>query len=166
MVKTEVAAGDNIIDKIRAWFKHVFQDINHKAFVQIALGGGDLCAASKVASDVYQKQLNGVMRMGRVISWICVLSIAFGISVLALILTNTTTSASSLSTALPIIIVTLVCTLYVSSIFIQAFSIAIDTILFCYCEDLEMNDGSAMMPYAMPDTLKMFIEDLNLKPAS
>lgn len=162
IVEEEIATRDNFIDKLKAWVKHVLSDINHRAFIQIALGGGDLCAASRVASDVFQAELSGVMKMGRAISWICVLSIASGISILALVLTNTTTTASSLSSALPIIIVILVCALYVAAIFIQSFAIAIDTILYCYCEDLEMNDGSPMMPYAMPDTLKRFIADLKL----
>jgi hypothetical protein len=165
IVEDNIVLGDSFIDRVKAWIKHILQDVNHRAFIQIALGGGDLCGASRVASDVFQAELNGVMRMGKAISWICVLSIAFGISVLGLILTNTTTTASSLSSALPIIIVILLCALYVASIFIQAFAIAIDTILYCYCEDLEMNDGSPMMPYAMPETLKLFIEDLQLKPA-
>jgi hypothetical protein len=166
VVNEEIETTNTFVDKLRAWVKHVLADINHKAFIQIALGGGDLCAASRVASDVYQAELNGVMRMGRAISWICVLSIVSGISVLGLILTNTTTTASSLSSALPILIVILLCALYVAALFIQGFAIAIDTILYCYCEDLEMNDGSPMMPYAMPDTLKSFIADLKLAPSS
>jgi len=45
----------------------------------------------------------------------------------------------------------------VNAVFFTAYAEAIETILQCFCEDLERNDGSAVRRYFMPDSLKVLI---------
>lgn len=42
----------------------------------------------------------------------------------------------------------------ISGLFINIYSTAIDTILLCYCEDKNVNNGSKERPYYMPDSLR------------
>ena len=44
-----------------------------------------------------------------------------------------------------------------SSIFMFVYSMAIDTILLCFCEDKTSNDGSPERPYFMSPRLQKFI---------
>jgi len=45
-----------------------------------------------------------------------------------------------------------------SSIFMFVYSMAIDTILLCFCEDRSSNDGSPERPYFMSKNLKKFVK--------
>ena len=150
-------ASNSRAERVRGWFRHVLRDVNSRAFIQVSLGGGDFCKASRVATEVFQEELNGITQMGRIITWICVMSVALATTLVGVILSNTTTSSASITSALPILTVIAAASLYIASIFLQSFSAAIDTMLYCYCEDLETNNGTTL-PYAMPSTLRLFID--------
>ena len=52
----------------------------------------------------------------------------------------------------------------INAVFFTAYAEAIETILQCFCEDLERNDGSALRAYYMPDSLKQLVLEKIRKP--
>lgn len=48
-------------------------------------------------------------------------------------------------------------TYYLGAAFMEIYDMAIDTILLCFCEDSERNDGKKH-PYFMSDSLKRFVD--------
>merc|ERR1712167_263907 len=61
------------------------------------------------------------------------------------------------SALLPVIVTTLVAFM-VGSAFIGVYSMAIDTIMLCFLEDMAINDGFKAKPYYADGKLKKFVE--------
>jgi len=59
---------------------------------------------------------------------------------------------------LPVIVTTFVAFM-VGSAFIGVYSMAIDTIMLCFLEDMAINDGSADKPYYADGALKRFVDN-------
>jgi len=45
----------------------------------------------------------------------------------------------------------------IATAFMSVYEMAVDTMLLCFCEDTERNDGSAEKPYYMSDSLKSYM---------
>ena len=50
---------------------------------------------------------------------------------------------------------------FVADIFLQIYEMGIDTIFYCFLEDLESNDGTPEKPYFMPHKLQEIVEKFN-----
>lgn len=46
----------------------------------------------------------------------------------------------------------------IAASFMSVYDMAVDTMLLCFCEDSDRNDGSAERPYYMSDSLKAYMD--------
>jgi hypothetical protein len=152
---------DNWTDRIRKGLADYLATVNSWGFIQMALHDGDFLEACLITPEVVMPSLKGISKMGSIITWMCIISVsALTIVVSIFISANSVTIDSDL----PMLVVVGSMGILVASIFLQGFAISVDTILYCYSEDLEFHDGTSRNPYAMSKSLQKFLTEVRKTP--
>ncbi|KAJ3372779.1 hypothetical protein HDU91_002139 [Kappamyces sp. JEL0680] len=161
--EVEVVIGtDTVFDRARKYTARLLATVNATGFVQMALHGGSFFEACVVTPDVIQPGLGGISKMGSIITWICITSVTAVVVVVAIVLTTNTNF--TIDSDLPMIVIVGMIALLVSSIILQVFAMAVETILYCYSEDLDLHDGTPSNPYVMSESLQRFLREVQEKP--
>eukprot|EP00741_Cyanophora_paradoxa_P008028 tig00001239_g7767.t1 len=143
-------------------FEKFLKFITRNAYIEIAITGKSFCSA---AADAFGLLLRNVLRVAAVgvisdfLLFLGKLAVTVGtMAACAAIMTN----GGNLATApiLPIILCGLIA-YGVSSAFFTICSMAIDTILFCFCEDCEKHEATGQ--YYMRESLRDFIDSASRK---
>nr|KAJ3420804.1 hypothetical protein HK105_005229 [Polyrhizophydium stewartii] len=152
---------DLFFDRWGAWYQKMQFAVNDKAYIMIAMHGHDFCHGAEqgralaLRNAVKLKVVSGVaasvLFFGRL-----VITILAAIGGLALVIISTG-SSTPLTSLAPIALVIVIFAFIGASVFVTPLGVAIETIFLCFCEDVEMNDGSLERPYYMSDSLKKFM---------
>lgn len=141
-------------------FEKCLKFISKNAYIITAMEGLSFCRATIRAGKLI---LNNVAQVGVVsfisffVIWIGKLMICAGVGVLAFFFLDFFPPEGMQSMAFPVVLTTML-GYYVGSAFLSVYSMAIDTILLCFCLDRENNDGSEQKPYFMGDSLRKFVD--------
>jgi choline transporter-like protein 2/4/5 len=138
--------------------------ISKNAYIIIALKGKSFCSATKevfgilfknAAQIAVSSMISGLMiLLGKII--IIAVCGFVGFTWLGLL------SDQLNSMALPMVLILLM-SFFVATTFLNVYSMAIDTILICFCIDKEVNDGSEAKPFRMGDSLRKYVDSNTTK---
>ncbi|KAL2915525.1 hypothetical protein HK105_204927 [Polyrhizophydium stewartii] len=138
---------DLFFDRWGAWYQKMQFAVNDKAYIM----GRALALRNAVKLKVVSGVAASVLFFGRL-----VITILAAIGGLALVIISTG-SSTPLTSLAPIALVIVIFAFIGASVFVTPLGVAIETIFLCFCEDVEMNDGSLERPYYMSDSLKKFM---------
>ncbi|KAJ3312192.1 hypothetical protein HDV04_003325 [Boothiomyces sp. JEL0838] len=157
--KAELAEAAEKETKVDGFFEQIgrlMKGINPDAFIEMALHGGSFVEAGVIARALLRgntKSVSAIGTISRYVLWLGVLAVLSADFVLAAVLMDETGITLISNQIIPMVII-LGFSLITTYVILGNFGIAVSTILYCYCEDLELNDGSAESPYQMSDSLK------------
>ncbi|EFA82487.1 solute carrier family 44 protein member 2 [Heterostelium album PN500] len=139
-------------------FERFIKFIDKNAYIMVAIYGYSFC---KGARRGFSLIVSNVLRVAAV----SVIS-AFLIFLGRLLITVITIGISFILLqriaedgfyVVPVIIIGFIA-FFISGGFMSVYDMAIDTMLLCFCEDSERNDGSPERPYFMSKSLKKFVD--------
>jgi len=131
--------------------------LNQNAYTITAIEGKSFCPAAKrafgiIASNVLRvAAINSVGAFVLFLGKVGVMAATCAISVLWL-----KSNEDLHFFAVPVLLVTLVAYL-IADCFLTVYEMVIDTLLLCFCEDCQLNDGSEEKPYFMSASLMSFV---------
>jgi hypothetical protein len=140
--------------------------INKRAYIEIALYGHSFCQGSKAAFDLLTRNAMRVVvvnGMSGFLFFLGKLMIAFSSGLVGMLLIQYPNVLNDYSPTLGkywtvSLLIILVLSYLIASLFMSVLDMAVDTIFVSFCEDSERNDGSADKPYHMSDSLKKYID--------
>ncbi|CAH0553591.1 unnamed protein product [Brassicogethes aeneus] len=133
--------------------------INKNAYIMCAIHGKNFCASAKDAFLLLMRNIVRVFILDKVTDFLFFLSkllITIGVGALAYVcfVTDLTTiDNSNIQYGFVPVVMIMIITYLISSIFFNVYSMAVDTLFLCFLEDCERNDGSAERPYFMSKNL-------------
>ncbi|XP_018574274.1 CTL-like protein 2 isoform X2 [Anoplophora glabripennis] len=143
--------------------------INKNAYIMCAVHGKNFCASAKDAFLLLMRNIVRVFVLDKVTDFLFFLSkllVTCGVGAVSYVIFATDLTSidnSSLNYGIVPVIIIMVCTYLISSVFFSVYSMAVDTLFLCFLEDCERNDGSAEKPYFMSKNLmKIFGKKNNL----
>eukprot|EP00899_Mesostigma_viride_P018836 jgi/Mesvir1/26954/Mv20673-RA.2 len=136
--------------------EQIVKFINRNTYIIIALKGSSYC---KSANRAVQLIVGNVLRVatvnivGDILLFLGKLCVAAGCGLIAFAMCNTDrytdpTRDTYLSSPLFPVAFSVLAAFLIASIFFQVYEMAVDTILLCFCEDCEQNNGNPL--YAPP----------------
>lgn len=141
--------------------------LNSNAYIEIAVYGYSFCEGAKAALQLIMSNalrftvINGVssflLFLGKIL-------VSFITSIIGLYLLTTPNANLGITEGVanyyivPLILI-FVISYIIASYFMSLYDSTIKTILLCFCEDSQRNDGSAAKPYFMSDNLKQFLNE-------
>eukprot|EP00301_Raphidiophrys_heterophryoidea_P020979 c5536_g1_i1.p1 GENE.c5536_g1_i1~~c5536_g1_i1.p1 ORF type:complete len:654 (-),score=162.71 c5536_g1_i1:78-2039(-) len=138
--------------------------ITKYSYIQISMYGISFCDAAHRSANLMEKnaaKIGVVDTVGDLMLFFCQLavSVTIGFMFYAIVLSSSFISHNGALTHPKAVSLVASLVAYVVSIsFFGVMEAVIDTILICFCEDLESNGPEKGRPYYMRDTLKQFIE--------
>ena len=146
------------MDCCLACFDRFLKFINRNAYIEIAIYGESFCAAAKRAVNLLFRNALRVAAVNTVGDSLLFLgkvfiAIATGLSVGCIIYFTTDYAEFWF---LPMII-SIITGFVFGSMFMSVYEIGIDTILLCFCEDVERHDGSPARPFFMSNRLRRYV---------
>jgi hypothetical protein len=149
---------NHYFDYLRKWLSKVMRTVHYSVFHQLAEHGGDFCeAAQRADSTIHVTTTTSNLSVtGGVITWLGIILITSSSSFITILWLSRLISIN-LTTQLSTILSVAILTIIVSWAFLSNFSFAVEQIIYCHFEDLEINDGSKHRPYAMSDSLKKIL---------
>ncbi|KAJ3273774.1 hypothetical protein HDV01_003901 [Terramyces sp. JEL0728] len=156
----EAAEKETKIDNLYKQIGRLMKGINSGAFIEIALHGGSFVEAGCIADALLHgntKSVSAIGTISRYVLWLGVFAVLSADFVLAAVLMNETGITLISNQIVPMVII-LGFSLITTYVILGNFGIAVSTILYCYCEDLELNDGSPESPYQMSDSLQQLLK--------
>eukprot|EP00033_Pygsuia_biforma_P005634 GCRY01006224.1.p1 GENE.GCRY01006224.1~~GCRY01006224.1.p1 ORF type:complete len:197 (-),score=54.22 GCRY01006224.1:175-720(-) len=133
--------------------------INKNAYILIAVYGGSFCSSAKRAFDLLLRNILRVAAVNSISAFLLFLgklSITISVAITAMEMIKRDEDMELNYYAIVVLLIVLIA-YFIASGFMELYDMAIDTILLCFCEDVERNDGSEERPYFMSDNLKEFI---------
>ncbi|KAK9875144.1 hypothetical protein WA026_005935 [Henosepilachna vigintioctopunctata] len=138
--------------------------INTNAYIMCSIHGRNFCVSARDAFMLLMRNIIRVFILDKVTDFLFFISsilISIGVGALAYLFFATDlvtfVDNSNLNYVEVPIVVIVVCTYFISTIFFNVYSMAVDTLFLCFLEDSERNDGSAEKPYYMSkDLMKIF----------
>eukprot|EP00004_Rigifila_ramosa_P018987 TRINITY_DN4792_c0_g1_i2.p1 TRINITY_DN4792_c0_g1~~TRINITY_DN4792_c0_g1_i2.p1 ORF type:complete len:603 (+),score=162.94 TRINITY_DN4792_c0_g1_i2:132-1940(+) len=146
---------------LAACFERFIQFLNENAYIEIAVYGYSFCESSRRAFSLLLRNILRVATINTIGDFLLFLGkifIGFLCSLIAFWILQENEGNNGVQNPLwPCLIVFLV-SFSIGSVFMSVMEMTIDTILLCFCEDCERNDGSVNKPFYMSDDLKAFVE--------
>ncbi|KAL3276791.1 hypothetical protein HHI36_012155 [Cryptolaemus montrouzieri] len=137
--------------------------INTNAYIMCAIHGKNFCTSAREAFMLLMRNILRVFVLDKVTDFLFFISsllISVGVGILAYLVFATDMTPidnSNLNYVEVPIAVIVICTYFISTIFFNVYSMAVDTLFLCFLEDCERNDGSPDRPYYMSkDLMKIF----------
>lgn len=135
--------------------------LNKNAYIMTAIYGQNFCTAAKNAFSLILRNIVRVFVVDKVTDFVLFIGKLFVVGAVGALaffffdgtIARKSTSISDFTPSLhyyfvPVIIV-VIGTYVVASLFFNVYSMAVDTLFLCFLEDLERNDGSPDKPYYM-----------------
>eukprot|EP00002_Diphylleia_rotans_P013264 TRINITY_DN2588_c0_g1_i1.p1 TRINITY_DN2588_c0_g1~~TRINITY_DN2588_c0_g1_i1.p1 ORF type:complete len:618 (-),score=154.63 TRINITY_DN2588_c0_g1_i1:157-2010(-) len=146
-------------------FERFIQFLNKNAYIMIAMRGTAFCEG---AQEAFEYIMSNILRVGALsvvgdfFLFLGKLFIACSSALFAYLLLDETqdvsTEGNAESPLYPTILVFIIA-YAIGSAFMAVYEMAIDTLLLCFCVDERMNDGTALRPYFMSDSLREFVKE-------
>lgn len=140
--------------------------INRNAYIMTAVYGNNFCSGARRAFSLLGRNMVRVVVLDKVTDFILFIGkmIVVGL-VLAAAVGMFRAEAGALGQELnyqvvPILIIIL-STYAIASVFFSVYAMAVDTIFLCFLEDIEKHDGSVENPYFMNEDLKQILGKMN-----
>eukprot|EP01006_Ploeotia_vitrea_P051433 TRINITY_DN67559_c6_g7_i2.p1 TRINITY_DN67559_c6_g7~~TRINITY_DN67559_c6_g7_i2.p1 ORF type:complete len:595 (-),score=33.54 TRINITY_DN67559_c6_g7_i2:35-1735(-) len=143
------------VDCCLACFERVINIVNRIAFVVTAIEGKGFCRS---AVRGFRLLIDNIGRIATVsvlsdwIVWFSKLLITAGVVFLGWVLITKTSLADEADAVFPLVVIGVV-TYIIASIILHVFGTIVDTLVICFCRDVEMNNGHDK-PYYMTSALK------------
>ncbi|RZC34922.1 CTL-like protein 2, partial [Asbolus verrucosus] len=133
--------------------------INRNAYIMCAIHGKNFCTSAKDAFLLLMRNIIRVFVLDKVTDFLFFMGkllITIGVGAIAYVFFATDLTGfdnSGLNYNVVPIIVIMICTYFIATIFFNVYSMAVDTLFLCFLEDCERNDGSQEKPYYMSKNL-------------
>ncbi|XP_077463628.1 choline transporter-like protein 5 isoform X1 [Stigmatopora argus] len=140
--------------------------INRNAYIMIAIYGKSFCTSSKNAFFLLLRNIIRVAVLDKVTDFLLLLAklvVTASIGAFAYFFFSHQISHEApilYSYWVPVVVVALGSFLIASGFF-SVYSMCVDTLFLCFCEDLERNDGSEARPYYMSPELRKILHKEN-----
>eukprot|EP01112_Ceratiomyxa_fruticulosa_P007124 TRINITY_DN183_c0_g1_i1.p1 TRINITY_DN183_c0_g1~~TRINITY_DN183_c0_g1_i1.p1 ORF type:complete len:709 (+),score=136.87 TRINITY_DN183_c0_g1_i1:277-2403(+) len=146
-----------ILQCFLAYFERFIKFLNKNAYIMVAMYGYSFCGGARRAFGLILKNILRVAAINWVSSFLTFLSKLFicAVTTIASFLVIRMDKTISFY-AIPVILIAII-SYAVATGFFAVYDMAIDTILLCFCEDSDKNDGSAEKPYFMSEGLGKFV---------
>eukprot|EP00106_Octopus_bimaculoides_P014400 XP_014781842.1 PREDICTED: choline transporter-like protein 1 [Octopus bimaculoides] len=137
--------------------------LNANAYTVVAIKGTSFCTSARRAFNLL---VNNVLRVAAInsvgdfllfLTKICIMVLTGAIGIAWF-----KTDEDLHYYAIPVLLVC-VFAYILASCFMSQYEMVIDTLLLCFCEDVEINDGSAEKPYYMDTSLMKFVNGASKK---
>ncbi|XP_052789549.1 choline transporter-like protein 2 [Mya arenaria] len=133
--------------------------LNKNAYILIAIHGKNFCASAKDAFFLIMRNIVRIVVLDKVTDFILFISKLCCVSAVGaasffffggyINITYFSDYVPTLNYFFTPVILVIIGTFLIASLFFSVYSMAVDTLFMCFLEDLEMNDGSAEKPYYM-----------------
>lgn len=137
--------------------------LNANAYTVVAIKGTDFCPSARRAFNILVNnalRVAAINSVGDFLLFLAKLGIMASTGAIAVVWLK---SLSDLHYyAIPVLL-TCVFSYLLASCFMSQYEIVIDALLLSFCEDVEMNDGSAEKPYYMDSSLMEFVDNSTKK---
>lgn len=162
------------IHVLLACLEKIIKFINKNAYIMIAIHGSNFCNSAQRA---FKLILTNILRVGAVnllgtfVLFLGKVFISCFAGILCFVLIDQVAPRIPIIggidiggfliqditfTPVPVAIAVLI-SFVISTIFMDVYETSIDTVLLCFCEDVDVNDGDAR-PYYMPNSLKRMLD--------
>lgn len=170
----EIKYVTRIIHVLLALLEKIIKFINKNAYIMIAIHGSNFCNSAQRA---FKLILTNILRVGAVnalgtfVLFLGKVFISCFAGVLCFVLIDQVAPRIPVISGIDIggflvqditfppvpVILTMCISFIISTIFMDVYDTSIDTVLLCFCEDVDVNDGDAR-PYYMPNSLKRMLD--------
>ncbi|XP_014643844.1 PREDICTED: choline transporter-like protein 5 [Ceratotherium simum simum] len=152
--------------------ENVVKFLNRNAYVMIAIYGKNFCKSARDAFNLLMRNVLKVAVMDRVTEFVLILGkilVSGSIGILAFLLFTQRIpmileGPTSLNYYWVPLLTVIIGSYLIAHGFFSVYSMCIDTIFICFCEDLERNDGSTEKPYFIAPTLHGILNKKQLVP--
>ncbi|XP_063909767.1 choline transporter-like 2 isoform X2 [Zophobas morio] len=133
--------------------------INRNAYIMCAIHGKNFCSSAKDAFMLLMRNIVRVFVLDKVTDFLFFLGklfITVGVGALAYLFFATDITGfdnSGLNYNIVPVIIIMIITFFIATMFFNVYSMAVDTLFLCFLEDCERNDGSSDKPYYMSKNL-------------
>ncbi|XP_060534569.1 choline transporter-like 2 isoform X2 [Cylas formicarius] len=134
--------------------------LNKNAYIMCAIHGKGFCASARDAFMLLMRNIVRVFVLDKVTDFLFFLSkvlVTVGVGAVAYLCFATDLVSfidnSSLNYGVVPVIIIMIATYLIASLFFSVYSMAVDTLFLCFLEDCERNDGSPDKPYYMSKNL-------------
>eukprot|EP00033_Pygsuia_biforma_P000840 GCRY01000978.1.p1 GENE.GCRY01000978.1~~GCRY01000978.1.p1 ORF type:complete len:697 (+),score=211.66 GCRY01000978.1:143-2233(+) len=141
--------------------------INRNAYIQIAIYGYPFCEAARRAFQLIFRNILRVATVNTIGEFLIFLGKIFICAICgatALRIFKNLDNPELNYYAIPVMLV-IILSYMIASAFMSIYDMAVDTILLCFCEDVERNDGSPGREYFMSEDLQEYINKNEQKQA-
>ncbi|KAG5894972.1 hypothetical protein JTB14_009705 [Gonioctena quinquepunctata] len=143
--------------------------INKNAYIMCAVHGKNFCASAKDAFMLLMRNVIRVFVLDKVTDFLFFLSkllLTMGVGAVAYVLFATDLTPKLIDNSgihyglVPVVII-MVSTFLIATLFFSVYSMAVDTLFMCFLEDSERNDGSSEKPFYMSKNLMKILGKKN-----
>ncbi|CAG9865298.1 unnamed protein product [Phyllotreta striolata] len=136
--------------------------LNKNAYIMCAVHGKNFCASAKSAFMLLMRNILRVWVLDKVTDFLFFLSkvtLTLGVGAVSYVffvsdlLPSKIIDNSNLHYGVVPVVIIMICTYLISSLFFSVYTTAVDTLFLCFLEDCERNDGSPEKPYYMSKNL-------------
>ncbi|CAG9815700.1 unnamed protein product [Phaedon cochleariae] len=144
--------------------------INKNAYIMCAVHGKNFCASAKDAFMLLMRNIIRVFVLDKVTDFLFFLSkllLTLGVGAVSYVFFATDLVSfidnSNLNYGLVPVVIIMISTYLIASLFFSVYSMAVDTLFLCFLEDCERNDGTPQKPYFMSKNLMKIFGKRNRK---
>ncbi|XP_028139866.1 choline transporter-like 2 isoform X3 [Diabrotica virgifera virgifera] len=136
--------------------------LNKNAYIMCSIHGKNFCVSAKDAFMLLMRNILRVWVLDKITDFLFFLSkvlLTLGVGAASYVffasglLPTKVIDNSDLHYGIVPVAVIMICTYFISSLFFNVYSMAVDTLFLCFLEDCERNDGSPEKPYYMSKSL-------------
>ncbi|KAJ6641805.1 Choline transporter-like 2 [Pseudolycoriella hygida] len=138
--------------------------INKNAYIMCAIHGKNFCGSAKDAFNLLMRNVLRVFALDKVTDFLFFLSkllVTLGMGAATYFYLESPHNTHRLHYNLVPVIIVMIGTYLIASVFFGVYSMAVDTLFLCFLEDCERNDGSAQKPYFMSSGLMKILGKKN-----
>ncbi|XP_008190433.1 choline transporter-like 2 isoform X2 [Tribolium castaneum] len=141
--------------------------LNRNAYIMCAIHGKNFCMSAKDAFMLLMRNILRVFVLDKVTDFLFFMGkllITMGVGAISYVLFATDLTGidnSGLHYEIVPVIVIMIITYIVATVFFNVYSMAVDTLFLCFLEDCERNDGSSEKPYYMSRNLMKILGKKN-----
>ncbi|XP_030745823.1 CTL-like protein 2 isoform X1 [Sitophilus oryzae] len=137
--------------------------INKNAYIMCAIHGKNFCSSAKDAFSLLVRNIIRVFILDKVTDFLFFLSklvVTIGVGAVAYVFFATDLISfmdnSGLNYGVVPVIIIMIVTYLVATLFFNVYSMAVDTLFMCFLEDIERNDGKTKPYYMSRNLMKIF----------
>ncbi|CAH1100837.1 unnamed protein product [Psylliodes chrysocephalus] len=136
--------------------------LNKNAYIMCAIHGKNFCISAKNAFMLLLRNIVRVWVLDKVTDFLFFLSklmLTLGVGAVSYVffvsglLPTSIIDNSGLNYGIVPVVIIMICTYLISTLFFSVYTMAVDTLFLCFLEDCERNDGSPEKPYYMSKNL-------------